>query len=74
MPGIVAIDEGLKKGDVVAVMTLTGEGVGLGRMLMDSGEIMKRSEGIAIDVYRGLMAPGTYPRSWSSSKDAPQQK
>jgi len=74
MPGIVAIDESLKKGDVVAVMTLAGEGVGLGRMLMDSGEIMKRSEGIAIDVYRGLMVPGTYPRAWTSSKDAPQQK
>jgi H/ACA ribonucleoprotein complex subunit 4 len=74
MPGIIALDERLKKGDIVAVMTLAGEGVGLGRMLMDSGEVMKRSEGIAIDVYRGLMAPGTYPRSWSSSKDAPQQK
>lgn len=74
MPGVVAIDDSLKKGDVVAVMTLTGEGVGLGRMMMDAGEVMKRSEGIAVDVYRGLMAPGTYPRSWSSSKDPPQQK
>ena len=74
MPGVVAIDEALRKGDVVAVMTLSGEGVGLGRMLMDVGEVMKRSEGIAVDVYRVLMAPGKYPRSWSSSKGAPQQK
>ncbi len=74
MPGIVAIDETLRKGHVVAVMTLSGEGVGLGRMLMDAEEVVKRSEGIAIDVYRVLMAPGTYPRSWSSSKETPQQK
>ncbi len=74
MPGIVAMDDTLRKGDVAAVMTLSGEGVGLGRMLMDAEEVMKRSEGIAVDVYRVLMAPETYPRSWSSSKEAPQQK
>lgn len=74
VPGIVAIDESLRKGDIVSVMTLAGEGVGLGKMLMDAQEIMKRSEGLAIDVYRVLMAPGTYPRSWSSSKEIPQQK
>lgn len=74
VPGVVAVDESLHKGDIASVMTLAGEGVGLGRMLMDATEIMKRSEGLAVDVYRVLMAPGTYPRSWSSSKDTPQQK
>ncbi len=74
IPGIVEVEESLRKGDVVSVMTLVGEGVGLGRMLMDPQEIMKRSEGLAVDVYRVLMAPGTYPRSWSSAKETPQQK
>ena len=68
IPGIVALEDGLRKGAVVAVVTLRGEGVGLGRMLMTSEEVMKRSEGVAVDVYRVLMQPGTYARVWSSSR------
>ncbi|OGS41742.1 MAG: tRNA pseudouridine(55) synthase TruB [Euryarchaeota archaeon RBG_16_62_10] len=68
VPGIVALDEGIAKGSPVAVMTLSGEGVGLGRALMDADEIMKRREGIAVDVSRVLMPTGTYMRQWSVSK------
>lgn len=68
IPGIVSLDDGIQKGQTVAVMTLSGEGVGLGQALMNSEEIMKRSEGFAVDVSRVLMQPGTYERSWRSSK------
>ncbi len=69
IPGIVSLDENLRKDVVVAVMTLSDEGVGLGRMLMSSQEVMKRNEGVAVDVYRVLMRPGTYEKAWTSTKE-----
>lgn len=68
IPGIVTLDDGIQKDQTVAVLTLSGEGVGLGQALMTSDEIMKRSEGFAVDVSRVLMQPGTYERSWKSSR------
>ena len=69
MPGVVALDEGIEKDGAVAVMTLSGEGVGLGTALMDAQEIMKRAEGFAVNVSRVLMQRGTYTRMWTSSAD-----
>lgn len=69
IPGVVALEDGLRKGDIVAVVTLSGEGVGLGKMLMDSDEVMKRSEGFAVDVDRVLMKPGTYARVWRTAAE-----
>ena len=74
VPGIVSLDERIKKRGTVAIMTLSGEGVALGTLLMDSEEIMKRSEGFAVDVSRVFMPTGTYLRSWSSSAQEDQQK
>jgi hypothetical protein len=41
---------------------------------MDAEEILKRGEGVAVDVSRVFMQPGTYMRLWTSSKDRPHQK
>ncbi len=71
IPGIVALDEGIGKDGAVAVMTLSGEGVGLGTALMGSEEIMKRAEGFAVSVSRVLMQRGTYTRMWTSSSEKP---
>lgn len=68
LPGVVSLDENIREGDPVAVMTISGEGVALGTALMDSQEIMKRSEGIAVDVSRVFMPAGTYMRVWGSAK------
>jgi H/ACA ribonucleoprotein complex subunit 4 len=70
VPGVVAIDDGIRKGGEVAVMTLSGEAVGLGTALMDAHEMMKRQEGFAVDVSRVLMRPGTYARVWGSSRES----
>lgn len=67
MPGIVTLDQDIHKGGIVAIMTLNGEGVGLGHALMDADEIMMRAEGFAIDVSRVFMQPGTYKKGWTSS-------
>ncbi len=74
LPGVVALDEGIRPGDTVALMTLSGEGVGLGKALMSADEIMRRSEGFAVDVSRVLMPTGTYASVWKGAGDRSQQK
>ncbi|HJX04581.1 MAG TPA: RNA-guided pseudouridylation complex pseudouridine synthase subunit Cbf5 [Thermoplasmata archaeon] len=74
VPGIVALDDNIAKGDTVVVLTMSGESVGIGTAHMSSEEIMKRSEGIAVDVSRVLMPTGTYTAAWKSSKSQDQQK
>lgn len=74
VPGVIEIDERIRRGDPLALMTLNGEGVALGKSLMDAEEILKRGEGVAVDVSRVFMQPGTYMRLWTSSKDRPHQK
>jgi H/ACA ribonucleoprotein complex subunit 4 len=68
IPGLVAADDRIRKGGTVAVMTLSGEAVGLGTALMDAEEMMKRQEGFVVDVSRVLMPPGTYARVWGGSR------
>lgn len=70
IPGVVAIDDVVRKGGEVAVMTLSGEAVGMGTALMDAQEMMKRQEGFAVDVSRVLMPRGTYARVWKSPKES----
>ena len=67
IPGVVAIDEHIGKGDPVAVMTMSGEGVGLGTAMMDAQEVLKRSDGFAVEVSRVLMQRGTYKAAWRSA-------
>jgi H/ACA ribonucleoprotein complex subunit 4 len=74
VPGIVALDESIQKGDTVAVMTVSGEGVGLGSALMTSDEMMKHAEGVALDIFRVLMPTGTYASTWKTAADRAQQK
>ncbi len=66
VPGLVAIDERIRKSGLVALMTLSGEAVALGTALMDSEEMMRRNEGFAVDVSRVLMPTGTYAKVWGS--------
>jgi len=62
--GVVSVDSDLKKGDLVAVMTLKGELVGFGNAVMDAGEILEAFEGVAIDVTKVVMPRSTYPSIW----------
>jgi len=73
IPGIVELDERIRKGGPVVLKTLNDEGVALGTALMDPEEMLKRSEGVAVDVSRVFMQPGTYPQLWTSSKEQHQK-
>ncbi len=58
--GVSMATKGVKKGDMVAVMTLKGELVALAIAAMDSEQMMGRGTAAKID--RVIMAKGTYPK------------
>ncbi|MHA1594665.1 MAG: RNA-guided pseudouridylation complex pseudouridine synthase subunit Cbf5 [Candidatus Baldrarchaeia archaeon] len=67
VPGIVKLHEGIKPGDLVAIFTLKDEVIALGRAVMSTEEILKKSKGIAATIDRVIMKRGTYP-SWKEFK------
>lgn len=67
VPGILRLHEGIRKGDLVALLTLKGEIVAIAEALMSSDEISRASKGLAFKPIRVVMKPGIYPRSWKRS-------
>jgi H/ACA ribonucleoprotein complex subunit 4 len=68
VPGIARLHEGIKKGDLVALLTLKGELVAIGVAQMSSEEIAKARRGIAVKIRRVIMQPGVYPKAWKKRK------
>ncbi len=64
VPGIMEISEGIQPGGLLALYTRQGEGIALGRAMMASDEMYKAKSGVAVDVERVLMEPGSYPKLW----------
>ncbi|MCE4602173.1 MAG: RNA-guided pseudouridylation complex pseudouridine synthase subunit Cbf5 [Desulfurococcales archaeon] len=64
VPGIAMIQEGIKKGDLVAMHTLKGELIGLAKAIMTTQEVLESSRGEAFKPERVIMEPGLYPRAW----------
>lgn len=62
MPGISKLESGIEPDQRVAVMSLKGELIALGKSKMNSDEIMNKDKGIAIKTNKVFMQPGTYPR------------
>lgn len=62
--GICRVDTGIRKGDMVAILTLMGEAVSMGTARMTTDEIMAAREGQAMDTVRVVMEPGIYPKEW----------
>jgi H/ACA ribonucleoprotein complex subunit 4 len=67
IPGVVEVDTDINKDDLVAVLTLKGEGVALVKSLMSTDEIMQKDTGMCADLERVLMNKGTYPSIWKKS-------
>ncbi len=61
VPGICAMDD-FPAGARLAVLTLKGELIGVGRATMASGEVLTATRGLAVSVRPVLMFPDTYPR------------
>lgn len=63
-PGITYIESGIKPNDTVAILTLKGEAVALGKALASTEDILKTTHGIIAKTERVLMPRGTYPKLW----------
>ena len=73
LPGLLRLETDISKGDIVALFTLKGEAVGIGRADMNSREILDGKTGIAVLTERVIMEPGTYPKAWKlAERDASQ--
>lgn len=68
VPGIIKLHEGIEKGDKVAILTLKGELVAIGKALMTSKEAIEAEKGYAVKNVRVIMQAGTYPRRWGKYK------
>jgi len=67
IPGVVEIDTDIKKGEMVAVLTLKGEGVALVNALLSTEDIIQKDTGMCANIERVLMNKGTYPSIWKKS-------
>jgi H/ACA ribonucleoprotein complex subunit 4 len=66
IPGVLALPDDLRLGELVGLYTLKGEIVGLAEAAMTKREIEDNAKGLAFHTRRTIMKPGTYPRVWRS--------
>lgn len=69
VPGIVKLESEIGVGSLVTIFTLKNEAVALGSAKMSSEEMYSSNHGIAVEVDRVLMEPGTYPPLWKKHKE-----
>ena len=62
LPGVCKLNDDVKAGDSVAVMTLKDELIALGEARLDSKDIINKGKGIAVKVRKVFMEPGLYPK------------
>ncbi len=65
--GICSLSRGIRKGSIVAMMSLKGELIAIGRATMDFDEMLKAESGVASDVERVIMPRDLYPPMWKSA-------
>ncbi|MEM3398353.1 MAG: RNA-guided pseudouridylation complex pseudouridine synthase subunit Cbf5 [Nitrososphaerota archaeon] len=71
--GVSKLEDNVRRGKMVAMMTLKGELVALGISRMSSEEIIEAEEGIAVDTERVIMSVSLYPRIWKHKKHEPNR-
>ena len=64
LPGLLQLDSAIERNRLVALFTLKGEAVGLGRALLTSREMLDQERGEAVKIERVIMERGTYPAMW----------
>ena len=64
LPGVLEVDSDIKRGDTVAVLTLKGEAVMVGRANMSTEEMLQRDKGVCVIPERVIMDRGIYPALW----------
>jgi H/ACA ribonucleoprotein complex subunit 4 len=64
LPGVVHLDSAIERNQLVAIFTLKGEAIALGRTLLTSREMLDQERGVAVKIERVIMERGTYPSMW----------
>ncbi len=67
-PGVTSLETGIGSRSRVAVFTLKGEAVALGRAVAGTEEILEMNHGIVARNERVLMPRSTYPKLWRSKQ------
>jgi tRNA pseudouridine55 synthase len=73
-PGIISLDDNVKTGLIVAVLTLKKESIALGKALFNAQQIMEMEHGVVAKTERVLMPRGTYPRRWKGGGKENEQE
>jgi H/ACA ribonucleoprotein complex subunit 4 len=73
-PGILSLDDNIKPGSMVAVLSLKNEGVALSRAVASVQQILDMEHGVVAKTERVLMPRGTYPKLWKGGKKQHEQK
>ena len=61
LPGISKLDDNIVKDEEIAIISLKGELVCLGKAVLSSKEMLG-SKGLAVNTHTVFMLPGTYPK------------
>jgi len=64
VPGIARLTKDIEHGKTVAILSLKGELVALGKALKNSSEIASMKKGIVVKTWRVYMDRGVYPPIW----------
>lgn len=67
-PGVLSLENGLRKGSMAAIFTLKGEAVALAEAAFSAEDILEMDHGLVAKTERVLMPRGTYPKCWKSGE------
>ena len=67
-PGVAMLTKNVEAGKTVAIYTLKGELVALGKALKNSEEIAKMDKGVVVKTSRVIMPRNVYPKCWKTKK------
>jgi tRNA pseudouridine55 synthase len=74
IPGILYLSKSLRVGSIVGIYSMKGEIVGFGEVAMTREEIESNVKGIAVNIKRIIMKPGSYPKSWHTANVTAKQE
>jgi H/ACA ribonucleoprotein complex subunit 4 len=73
-PGVVSLDNTVKAGSMVAILTLKNEGVALCKAVVGAEQILSMEHGAVSKTERVLMVRGTYPKLWKGGNKSHEQE
>jgi H/ACA ribonucleoprotein complex subunit 4 len=68
VPGVVKLEK-FGKDKTVALLSLKGELVAVGKAMESTEDIMRAKKGIVVKTDKVFMEPGTYPRMWKKTEE-----